>query len=172
VFDGSNRGFGAWLTPYKTRTDVTYYLNQNWRIINHAFSKSVGSTTEYHCTVNSFNDCTFVRQAQASDGRISTQATYMGNNHDTFISHEVVIPIRSHGYGWGLVDPPGISYAVHYTYGPGGFRLSGSHDGAPNHEIWGGYIPGEYVPFMLHSRRCEFGAALVGVCTVGFNIKV
>jgi hypothetical protein len=57
-------------------------------------------------------------------------------------------------------------------YWPNGFTVSGVHDGAPAHEIWGGWVPGEYIPFMTHDRQCDFGQGLAGFCSVGFNIKV
>ncbi len=172
VFDGNNRGFGAWLSPYKTRTDVTYYFDQNWRVQSYSFRKFVGITTEYHCSKNTFADCRFVKQAQASDSGISMTASALRGIHVGFINHEVALPIKPHSFIWGLISPPAITYGVHYKYGPGGFTLSGVHDGAPAHEIWGGYVPGEYIPFMLHDRRCGFGNGLLGLCSVGFTIKV
>ncbi|MEZ2373327.1 hypothetical protein [Arthrobacter sp. RCC_34] len=172
VFDGNDRMFGAWREPYKTRADVTYYFDQNWRIVNRTYNKSVGVTKEYHCSQGSFNDCRFVKQAQASADGIRMREYNLWGAQITNIDHDVALPIKPHGFGWGLIEAPGISYAANYRYGVGGFHLSGWHDGAPDHEIWGGYVPGEYIPFMLDARNCDFGRGLAGFCNVRFDIKV
>ncbi|MBL0706924.1 hypothetical protein, partial [Sinomonas cellulolyticus] len=113
-----------------------------------------------------------LRQGRASDSGIYMTGAAIRNVHVAHIHHEAALPFRPHGYGWGLVDAPGISYEVDYKYGAYGFTISGIHDGAPSHEIWGGYVPGEYYPFLKDNRRCDFGFGLAGLCMVWFNVKV
>lgn len=173
VFDGNNRGFGAWIEPFKTRADVTFYFDSSRQISTMWFGKAVGVTTEYSCPGTTFNNCSYVKQAQASTDGIKwfdTRAVW--SRRVARLESDVALPIRPHGVLWGLSPAPGISHTMDILYWPNGFSVSGVHDGAPAHELWGGWVPGEYIPIMTHDRQCDFGMGLAGFCSVSFNIKV
>jgi len=173
VFDGNNRSFGAWREPFKTRADVTFYFDERRQISTMYFGKATGVTTEYSCPGGTFNNCSTVRQAQAgTEGIKWFDKRYPGTARVARVEHDVAIPIQPHGVLWGLVPVPGISYTMDILYWPNGFSVTGVHEGAPAHEIWGGWVPGEYIPIMTHDRQCDFGVGLAGFCSVGFNIKV
>ncbi|MDF2051904.1 hypothetical protein P2Q66_18340 [Arthrobacter sp. Cr_A7] len=173
TFGGDNRGFGAWHDSFRTRADMTFYFDSRYSIQSMHFGKATGITKEYHCTLHSFNNCSYVKQAQEStDGiRIMDKRAY-GSYRVARIEHDSAIPIRPHGAMWGVTPTPGITYTMDVLYWPNGFSVTGFHDGAPSHELWGGWVPGEYIPIMTHNRACDFGLGLGGFCRVNFNIKI
>ena len=176
VFDGNNRGFGAWIDRYKSRVDTDFTFNSIGQISGVEFDKRIGTTHEYHCPTGSFNNCSFVKSAIASSNGIGTVGTTGVGNPNAFragrITHNVAIPIKPHGVLWGAAPTPSISYEVDYVWTRYGFNIVGWHDGAPSHEIWGGYIPGHYIPIMTHSQNCGFAQGLSGLCSININIKV
>lgn len=56
------------------------------------------------------------------------------------ILHEAPLPFTVLG-----TEPPAISYEVSFLLRFGGSNILGTHDLTPDHEIWGGPLPGEYI---------------------------
>lgn len=173
TFNGNNRGFSAWSNEYKTRTDTTFTFDNAWHVTGASSSPTaVGQTIEYNCPdIWSWNGCYETRRATASSSGVSTRFWFEGyGTASAEVTHSVGLPIGIAAFGGATA--PAIDYKVKYRYGLFGFNILGVHDGAPSHEIWGGYVPGEFIPLMLHNQNCDFPWGLAGFCSVNFNYKI
>lgn len=177
---GDRRSFSSWAGTHRTQVDTTFNFDSQWRATGATFAKNVGQSIEYNCpNITNFNNCSETGRRTASSGGISTRyqprVAGVSNWPYAAIDHSVAdpFPVRALSVP-GVYDfyAPPIDYSMSYNYFQNGFTITGTHDCAPYHEIWGGYVPGEFIPIMLHPASCSLPVGAAGGWRVSFTIKV
>ncbi len=167
VMAGDGRGFSAWAGTHRTQVDTTFSFDSNWQATGASFKKHVGQSIEYNCSwTDMYNDCSETGRRTASSAGIHTMYQSRTSTQPfpyARVSHSVgdPFPVKGLSSWWGDVYAPPIKYVAQYNYLHNGFWLSGALACAPEQEIWGGYVPGEWQPILLYRPICPLavGAA-------------
>lgn len=178
VMYGDRRGFSAWAGTHRTQVDTTFTFDSQWRATGASFSKNVGQSIEYNCPdVTNYNNCTETGRRTASSSGIQTyfqpHVAGVSNWPYATVVHAVAdpFPVRALSTPWSGVYAPAIDYTESYNYLTNGFTITGVRDCAPDHEIWGGYVPGEFIPIMK-ARSGDLAFCAAGAWRVTYTIKV
>lgn len=168
VFSGDNRNYAAaWSERYRTRVDLTYTFSSPRTISSVGSSVTIGETTEYMCSTDNLYNC----GSEVRKRRQTTEGiTVTGSNNVKLISHHSKLPFGVLG-AFGA-PAPAIDYNLRIVYGAGGFTVVGNHDGAPAHELWGGWVPGEWIEYYSQGVVCGFALGLSGFCNQSIVVKV
>jgi len=175
---GDGRGFSAWAGTHRTQVDTTFTFDSQWRATGATASKNVGQSIEYNCpNILNFSNCTETGRRTASSAGISTyfQPRVAGVSNWPYarVVHSVAdpFPVRAFSFpGFDFMPPP-IDYIESYNYFINGFTITGASDCAPDHEIWGGYVPGEFIPIMTVGSG-DLGSCALGAGRFSYTIKV
>lgn len=178
VMYGDRRGFSAWDGTHRTQVDTTFSFDSQWRATGATATKNVGQSIEYNCPdISSYNNCTETGRRTASGIGIYTsfqpRVPGVSNWPYATVVHSVAdpFPVRALSTPWSDVYAPPIDYTESYNYLQNGFTITGIRDCAPDHEIWGGYVPGEFIPIMT-ARSGDLGSCAAGAWRVTYTIKV
>lgn len=140
-FNGNDRGFDPNSDSYKSRVTVDKSFGPGADVTS---SKDIGETILY---VTRDGELVEAERATGTDEGIDVFVNAQDESSAFYtILHEAPLPFTVLG-----TEPPAISYEVSFLLRFGGSNILGTHDLTPDHEIWGGPLPGEYI--QLYTRE-------------------
>jgi Protein of unknown function (DUF3238) len=132
---GDNRGFDPFSNKYRTRVDVY----ADWYYPDLYADRLVGESVLYDANGN-----VLMRGTASNSGIKVTKDLVSSTKMMWRVNHDVGVPFHS--------SYPNITYYYEGTvYKNGNFTLRGSHDKAPNHEIYAGNAFTDLRPLTAHT---------------------